>query len=43
MAIDGDGRKGVVDGKLCILVSLFLQVSSIDVVMLITSFDGIEC
>jgi hypothetical protein len=32
-----------VDGELCILVYLFLQVSNIDVVMLITNFDGAEC
>jgi hypothetical protein len=43
LAIDGDGKKAFVDGELCILVSLFLQVNNIDVVMLITSFDGIEC
>jgi hypothetical protein len=43
LAIDGDGRKALVDGELCILVSLFLQINNIDVVMLITSFDVVEC
>jgi len=43
LAIDGDGRKVLVDGELCILVSLFLQVYSIDVVILITNFDVAEC
>ncbi len=43
LAIDGDGRKALVDGELCILVSLFLQVYNIDVVILITSFDVAEC
>jgi hypothetical protein len=43
LAIDGDGKKAFVDGELCILVSLFLQVNNIDVVMLITSFNGFEC
>jgi hypothetical protein len=43
LAIDGDGRKTLVDGELCILVSLFLQVNNIDVVVLITNFDVVEC
>jgi hypothetical protein len=43
LAIDGDGRKALMDGELCILVSLFLQVNKFDVVMLITNFDGVEC